>query len=131
MPVPGARSRRSTCVRTWSVPARSSLLLVVLLDGALERRERLAPELVEVAAKRIHPVRIELIDPPSPVSLIHNQPGRLEHLQMLRHGGSTDRPFSGQLADSARTFGEPFEDRAPGWIGERCESIGSVRHCLP
>src|SRR3954447_8431414 len=131
MPARRARSRRSTCGLKWSVPARSSLLLVVVLNGPLERRERRAPELVEVTAKRVHPVRIELIDPPRPVGLIHNQPGLLEHLQMLRHGGSADRYFSGELADSARTLGEPFEDRAPGWIGERCESISSVRHCLP
>jgi hypothetical protein len=97
-----------------------------LLDGLLVGRQGFAPELVEVGAQLGDPVRIELVDAARAQRAIDHQPGGLEHLEVLRDGGSADRQLAGELADRARAVGEALEDRAPRRIAERGPAFGSV-----
>src|SRR3954452_6099696 len=104
-----ARRRRSTSGLRWSRPARSSLLLGVLLDGPLEGRERLVPELVEVAAQSVHPVRVELIDPTRAVGPVDHEAGVLQHPEVLGDRRPADGQIAGDLAYGTGPLGEPFK----------------------
>jgi len=105
------------------------MLLRLLFDGLLEAGEGAAPELVQFGPELAEAIGIDVIDAASSVRPIRDQPGGLEHLQVLRHGGTADRKVPGQFADRARTAGEPTEDGPSRAVAECSPRIGFVsRH---
>src|SRR3954452_24425207 len=88
----------------------------LVLDGRLVGGERLVPEVVEVSAQQAQSLGIDLVDAPGADSLVDDQPGVLEHLQVLRDGGPADRQLPGQLTDRPGPLGQVLEDRPPGRI---------------
>src|SRR5688500_691762 len=95
-------------VLAWSLD-----LLSLSLDDLLIGRQGLAPELLEVGAKRADPVGVELIDATVSRRPVDHQPRILQHFQVLRHRRPADRQLASQLADGSGTIGETLEDRAP------------------
>jgi hypothetical protein len=57
---------------------------------------------------------------------VADQPGVLQHLQMLRDGRPADRQLARELTDRTWPVGKAFEDRPPGRIPEGGPSISSV-----
>ena len=82
--------------------------------------------MVEIGAQRADTVGVELIDATGAHGLVDHQPGVLEHLQVLRDGGTADGKLAGELADGARAICEMLEDRAPGRVAECRPPISSV-----
>ena len=74
--------------------------------------------MVEVAAQRGEPIGIHLVDATGPDRTRDDEPGVLQHLEVLRDRGATDRQLAGELADRSRAIGEELEDRLPGRIAE-------------
>ena len=83
----------------------------------------MVPEVVEVAAQQAQPLGVELIDASGADSLVDDQPGVLEHLQVLRDGRPADGQLAGELADRARSLAQVLEDRPPGRIAERGQPL--------
>src|SRR4029450_8088917 len=98
--------------RTCLGLAWSSDLLGWLLGGRFVRRKGFCPEPVELGAKRIHAVRVELVDATGADGAVDHQPGLLQHLEMLRDGRPADRQPVRELADRLRTLGQTLEDLA-------------------
>ena len=97
--------------------------------GRLEVGQGSGPELVEVGAQHAQPLLIDGVDATRAGGTVGDEPGVLEHLEVLGDGGAADRQLAGQLADRARALGDPLEDRAAGRIGERGEPVALVsRH---
>ena len=65
--------------------------------------------MVEVTAEQAQPLGIDLVDAPGADPLVDDQPGVLEHLQVLRDGGPAHGQFAGELPDRPRTLGEALE----------------------
>ena len=96
---------------------------------ALKRRQRLAPEPVELGAQRAQPVRLDVVDAARAGLRVRHQPGVLEHLQVLGDGGAADRQVLGQLTDRPGTLEQPLEDVPSRRVGERGPGVGLVsRH---
>lgn len=88
----------------------------------------MAPEGVEVLAQRRRRLRIDLVDATRTRRSVEHQAHLLEHLEMLRHGGTAYRELSGELPDRERAPAQPLEDLTPGWISKRlqCPLLVSV-----
>src|SRR6185437_6548620 len=99
-----------------------------LFDGGLEGRQRLIPELVQVDAKSGDAVRVELVDAACAGCSIDDQPGVLEHFEVLRDRRSADRQLPRQIADGPGVIAEAFEDRSPRRITEGRQSAYIVSH---
>jgi len=52
-------------------------------DGRLERRQGLIPELVQIGTKGADPVRVQLVDAACAGGPVDDQPGVLQHLEVL------------------------------------------------
>ena len=61
---------------------------------------------------------------------VDHEPGVLQHLEVLRDGGTADRQLAGELADRPWPLGEMLEDQAPRRIGKRSETADLVSHDL-
>jgi hypothetical protein len=59
-----------------------------------------------------------------------DEPGLLEHPQVLRHGRPADGEAPRDLDDRSGALPQPFEDGTARRISERCDSI-CVSHRLP
>src|SRR3954469_22797819 len=105
-------------------------LLLGLLDDGLVGRQGAAPEPVEVGAQRGQAGRVDAVDPAVAGRLVDDQPGVLEDLEVLGDGWAADRQAAGDLADGARTLGEPLEDRAAGGV-PRARPRGFFRKLAP
>ena len=92
-----------------------------MLDPALERGQGLVPEVVEVLAQRFEGIGIEGVDAARPVGPIHDQPGVLQHAEVLRDRRPADGEITRQLADGSRPVDQAREDPAAGRIAERVE----------
>ena len=97
---------------------------MLLLNKCLESVELLFPE----AAMPVQPVGGSLEQPSSQSAIgdpallhAHDQPGGLEDPEMLRNRGRRDVERFSEIAHRALACGEPFDHRAPRWIGERGE----------
>jgi hypothetical protein len=55
-----------------------------------------------------------------------DQTRALEHLQVPRNRGQTDRERLGDLVDGGLALGQVREDRAPRGVGKRGERAGEV-----
>ena len=102
--------------------SRSGVLLTGSVGGFAERRERGAPELLEVVADGGEPGGIDGVDAPGAVGVVTHQPGVLQHLEVLAHRRPAHRQLPGELPHGARRPGDACEDRASGRIGERRQS---------
>ena len=58
----------------------------------------------------------DLVDPPGAVGAVADQPGFLEHPQVLGNGGTADGQLGGELPDGLGPAGKAFEDGPPGRI---------------
>ena len=99
------------------------------LHFRLERGQRLVPELIEPAAQRTEAVRVDVIDAARALGAIGHEPGLLEDLEVLRHGGPAHRHLPGDLADRARTGAQLLEHLPARGIGEGRKSV-TVSHDL-
>ncbi len=70
-------------------------------------------------SQRTHRGRVEPVDPTRPGRLFRHEPCRLQHLEVLRHRGTTDRQLVRQLTDRSWSLGQAFEDRPSRRIAER------------
>ena len=95
-----------------------------------EAIERLVPEAVEVRADVGEPARIDAVDPLRSFLSVVDEPGVLQHAQVLRHRRSTDREPRRQRPDRERALLQRLEDLPPSPVAERVESY-SVRTHLP
>ena len=77
---------------------------------------RLAPHLVEAAVDGLHVLLPDPVDPPGAVRAVRDQPGLLEHPQMLGNGRAADRQRGGDLGDGLGPAGEALEDGPPGRV---------------
>ena len=66
---------------------------------------------------------IDPVHAPRAGGVIGHQAGGLEHLEVLGHGGPSDREFAGDLHDRLRSGTQPFEDGAAGPVAERIEQV--------
>src|SRR5262249_50621284 len=114
----------------WSSSVLSLLLAVATFDFRLERGKRLVPELIEPAAQRAEPVRIDEIDPPRSVLSVSHKACVLERFEVLRHGRTTDRHPAGDRAHGSRSLPEALEHAPARGISQSREHI-SVSHDLP
>ena len=60
---------------------------------------------------------------PGALTLLDDEGGVTEHLQMLGHCGPADRQLSRQLAYGTGTFGHKLEHPAPSGIGQSGQSV--------
>src|SRR5262249_46231812 len=104
----------------------SCLLLAWLLDGRLVGRQCLAPEALELAAKRAETVRVELIDAVLSRAAVDDEARILQHLQVLRDGRPADRQLARELGDGLRPPGQPLEDGPPGRVAKGRPAVRSV-----
>src|SRR5215472_15550278 len=108
MRAPGWRRRECSCARgQWSLSLSFVLVLLLALaqfDFRLERGKRLIPKLIEPAAQRAEPVRVDEIDPSCAFLPISHKARVLQRLEMLRHGRTADRHAAGDRADRSRSL---------------------------
>jgi hypothetical protein len=97
-------------------------LTLQLLQVVIQPIEALVPEL----AVPLHPIgdlvqrsRLQPARPPLCLSSLRDQPGSLQHLEVLGDGGQAQGEGLGQLVDRGLALGEPRQDRSPRGIGER------------
>jgi hypothetical protein len=98
----------------------------LLFDCRLECRQGSVPEPVEVLAQCRDAFGVELIDPAVADLSVNDQSRLLEHLEVLRDGGSAHWQLARQIHDGTGPIGEAFEDRAPRRIAKGSYPIGSV-----
>ena len=79
------------------------LLAFAQFHFRLERGKRLIPELIEPAAQRAEPVRVDKVNPPCSFLPVSHKARLLERLEMLRHGRPADRHAAGDGADRSRS----------------------------
>jgi hypothetical protein len=61
------------------------------------------------------------VEPSGADRAVQDQPGLLEHLEVLGHGWPADRQPPGQVADGRWPADQQFEDRPAGRVTERAE----------
>jgi hypothetical protein len=108
------------------MPVCSWGLLRLLLDGGLEAGQGLVPEVVEIRAQIAQAVGIEPIDAAGADRLVDDQPGILQHLQVLGDRGPADWQVARQLTDRPWTIGQPFEDGSPRGVAQGRQRIRLV-----
>jgi|SRR5579875_205351 len=94
------------------------------------RFESHVPELVEPPADRSESVRIDAIHPPRALGAIGHEARILQHLKVLRDGGTSHRQSACDLADGRFTGVQPLEDPTAGGIREGGERYKYVSHGL-
>ena len=115
-----------TVLRTTSMTRASLmtyLLLVAALGCGLEPREGLVPESVHPFAELRDAGRLQLVQVPRPVAPVRDEPGVLQHSQMLGHGGPAHGKLGCELADGARPRAQALEDLPPRRVAERVERV--------
>jgi len=75
-----------------------------------------------VGAQPRHSLRIQLVETPRSGSAVHDQPGILEHPQMLRDGGTANRQQTGDFVNSNRPAGELLKDGHAGSVAQSIEA---------
>src|SRR6266540_605868 len=87
-----------------------------------------APVVLDPVGDVLERIRLKPAGPPLRLAAALDQPGALEHFQVLGHGGEAHVEGLGQFQDRGFARGEAREDRAPRGIGEggegRAEAIG-------
>jgi len=99
-----------------------------LLCDALECRQRLCPEAVEIAAQSFEAVRVDRINTTSSFRPIEDQTRSLQHPQVLGDSGAGDWKLTSQLTHGTRPFHESLEDGATGAIAQSIPRAYFVSH---
>src|SRR6266704_2818981 len=108
----------------------SAMFLLLRLQPAqigVETIEALVPEaaiVLEPLGDVLERGAFETAGPPLRRAAARDQPGALQHLEMLGDGGTAHRERLGELADRALALGQPGEDGAPRRVGE-CRERGA------
>jgi hypothetical protein len=97
----------------------SSVFFKWLLDSRLVAGKGLPPKTVQIRAQPSQPVRVDPVDAARTDRLVDDQPGVLQHAQVLRHRRSTDRQLARKLDHRARAIQKQVEDRLPSRITKR------------
>src|SRR5258706_12128951 len=106
-------SRNILYVREQRVEAVVAFVPVVTVAG--QPHSRLAERL-----------RLEMAEARGRPAVARDEPGLLEHLEMLGDSRLRHRKRRGKLGDGCVTLGQPREDRAPRGIGERTEHAAEL-----
>lgn len=67
----------------------------------------------------------------SATAFFFHQADGLQHLKMLRYGGTTDGKLGSQFADGRRPLPQQVENGLSSRIGEGAQQLPSVSHTLP
>src|SRR5215831_14734908 len=97
------------------------VLALQLLEVAVQPAEALLPMLpveLDPVGHALQRVRLQPAGAPLRLAAALDQPGALEHLQVLGHGGEAHIEGLGDLEHRGLARGEAREDRAPGRVGE-------------
>jgi hypothetical protein len=95
------------------------LIVSLLSDRGLERREGGLPEPVEVRAELAQPVGVEPVDAARADLPLGHEPGLLQYPQVLRDGRPADGELTCELADGAGARLQELEDPPASRIAER------------
>src|ERR1035438_4817099 len=131
-----SRDASNTPVPTMERGSRSRSMLFVAVTLAflaasfglqrlqiiVEAIEPLLPEpavFAEPVVNRLEPRRLKPAGPPLRIARARDQPGMLEHLEMLGDGGPAHLERLGEVAHRGLAQREPGEDRAPRRGGRR------------
>ena len=87
-----------------------------------------SPERLRVGLEAGEPLGIDSVHPPCAGRVIGDQPGGLQHLEVLGDGGPSDRELSCDFDDRLRSGTQPFEDGAAGPVAERIEQDLVIHH---
>src|SRR6266508_440639 len=127
----GASNRRSITISllamssaTPSLAAMSLLLHLQFLQVLVQPIESLLPDhaiALDPLVDFLERARRERRRPPLRLLAARNEPGALEHLQVLADRGQAHVERFGELADRCAAFRETREDRAARWISEGAE----------
>src|SRR5436190_21131700 len=118
------------------LPAAMFLLLPLQLTQIIVQAiEALLPEtaiVLQPLGGILERTRLKPAGPPLRLATARDQPGALQHLEVLGDGGQAHLKGRGQLRDRGLTCGEAGKDRAPGGIGEGREGGAEAieRHML-
>src|SRR5438128_464933 len=100
------------------------LLRLQLLQVNVQAVETLLPKAAiffEPIVDAFQRPRLDPAGPPLRFAPPRDQPGALQHLEMLGDGGAAHLEGLGEFADRRLTQGESREDRATRGIGEGCK----------
>ena len=86
-----------------------------------EAGQGVRPEEFDEGAQRQQAVRVDRVQPPSPLRAVDDEPGVLQHSKVLGDRRPADRKAGRDLHDGLRSFAEAVEDRPPGGVAERVE----------
>jgi hypothetical protein len=89
-----------------------------LFHFRFEGLERRVPELVEPASERAEALGVDVVHATRAFGLVRDQAGFFEDFEVLGDGGTADRHFGGDFADSTGAASQVFENLATGWIGQ-------------
>jgi hypothetical protein len=98
------------------------------VGGGGQASKGACPEVVELAPVPLQPLLVDAVDAMAPRLRVLDDPGALEHLEVLAHRRSTDRHHLGQLGHGARADGQSFDDGAPASVAEKRPRIKRVSH---
>jgi hypothetical protein len=90
--------------------------------------KRLIPEAVEPAAKRCDASRVDRVQPSRALGPHHDEPGFLEHLQVLGHRGTADIHPVGNLPHRTAAMAEAVEHTPARGVPQGIEGPLCVRH---
>ena len=85
------------------------------------RTQRVGPEVLEPGSQRVEPFGTNGVEPTGAISAVAHEPGSLQHLEVLRDGGSAHGEVRGELTHRLRTAAQLFEHRTPSRVGQRLD----------
>jgi hypothetical protein len=92
--------------------------LLFQLGGQLEPLETIVPEAIEEAPELGQPLGAGLVEPARPFAALAQQPGLLEHGQVLGDGRARDLEARGDLTRAQLAIPHELEDLAPVRLGD-------------
>src|ERR1700733_5280866 len=112
------RTTASATVFSFATLLSFWLLFRCCLKGA----QRLGPHPVEVCTQPCHSLGMQLVEAPRSGFAVGDQPGILEHPEVLRHRGTADWQRLSQFVDGNRAARELLKDRHAGSIAQGVET---------
>src|SRR5581483_4296559 len=111
---------------------RRLLLGLELAQIGVEAVEALLPEpaiALEPFVDFLERQRLDAAGPPLRLAAAADQPGALEHLEMLGDGGAADVEWRGELGDRGLPQRQAGEDRPARGVGQRGEGVAKAIRC--
>src|SRR5439155_19493960 len=84
------------------------------------------PGRLQLIARSGQACRVDPVDPAGAGCAVGDQPGVLEHLQVLGYRGSADRQRFGKLTDGPRSLGQARDNGAPAGIPQSLPAVASL-----